>query len=147
MVPHQERGAKKIAEEIVHRKSNHFPKMSPVSRKFYPKMMTSFKNVSSEYDKGFYTSDACIGCGLCSKLCSCNNITIESKKPVLHHKCVGCMSCVAYCPKKAIQFKAPDAYVQLDNIITRKLKLPDSRTRYHHPRVLPSELIAKRTTV
>lgn len=147
MVPHSGKNAHKIAREIAMRTKRDFPKMSPISRKLYPKMMTPFKNVQQDYDKGFYASDACVGCGLCSKICSCHNITIENNKPVFHHQCEGCMSCVSYCPKKAIQFKTPEEYLQLNNVISNKLKLPENRTRYHHPGVSASELIKERTIV
>lgn len=147
MVPHSGKKAHKIAREIAMQTKRDFPKMSPISRKLYPKMMTPFKNVGQYFDKGFYTSDACVGCGLCSKICSCHNITIENNKPVFHHQCEGCMSCVSYCPRKAIQFKTPEEYLQLNNAISKKLKLPENRTRYHHPEVPASDLIKGRTMI
>lgn len=147
MVPHSEKGAHKIAKEIAVLKNRNFPKMSPISRRLYGKMMVPFKNVQVHYDKGFYASDACIGCGLCSKICACHNITIENGKPLFHHSCVGCMSCVAYCPKKAIQFQTPKEYLQLNNAISKKLKLPETRTRYHHPKVSAANLIKERTLI
>ena len=37
--------------------------------------------------KAFTTSDACIGCGQCAKLCPTNNITIQNGKPVWGGDC------------------------------------------------------------
>lgn len=68
-------------------------------------------------------------------------ITISDKRPVWNHSCEGCNACVVYCPTKAIQFKTPDAYIRLDNIITRKLGLPENRTRYHNPYITAADLM------
>lgn len=141
MVPLSERKSRKIGKEILARKLRAYPKMSLVTKWLYPKMMIPFINVQHEYDKGFYTSDACIGCEVCRKVCPCKNITFSSQRPVWNHSCEGCNACVVYCPTKAIQFKTPDAYNRLDNIITRKLGLPEKRTRYHNPYVSASDLM------
>ena len=123
------------------RKRRKYPAMSPVSKWLYPKMMTPFLNIQQEYDKGFYTSDVCIGCEVCRKICPCKNITFLGKRPVWNHTCEGCNACVAYCPTKAVQFQAPDAYIRLNNMITRRLGLPEKRTRYHNPYVTAADLI------
>lgn len=140
MVPFMERGAKKIGKEIAAGKQKKYPTMSPISKCLYSKMMTPFLNIQHEYDKGFYSSDACIGCEICRKVCPCKNITFIEGRPVWNHACEGCNACVVYCPTKAIQFKTPDAYTKLNNIITRRLGLPDKRTRYHNPYIVATDL-------
>lgn len=141
MVPLAERKAIKIGKEIAGRRLRKYPAMSPVSKWLYPKMMTPFLNVQHEYDKGFYASDACIGCEVCRRVCPCSNITFLDKRPVWNHACEGCSAYVAYCPTKAVQFKTPEAYIRLNNIITRRLGLPESRTRYHNPYITAAELM------
>lgn len=141
MVPYSDRKAAKIGKEISAKKVRMFPHMSPVSRRLYKKMMVPFIDVEQEYDKGFFTSEKCIGCEVCKKVCPCNNIIMQEGRPVWNHSCLGCNACVVYCPNKAIQFKTPEAYVKLDNIISRKLGLPEKRTRYHNPYITAADLM------
>lgn len=147
MVPLAERKTRKIGKDIAGKKQKKFPAMSPVSKWLYPKIMMPFMSIQQEYDKGFYVSDVCIGCETCRKVCPCNNITFLGKRPVWNHNCEGCNACVAYCPTKAIQFETPEAYVKLDNIITRRLGLPEKRTRYHNPYVTAADLAKDRESV
>lgn len=141
MTPHSRKRAISVSKKIAKQIKNKYPKMSFITRKLYPKMMMPFINIQHEYDKGFYPSNDCIGCGLCARICPLHNITIQDKHPTFNHKCIGCNACVVYCPKKAIQFKTPEAYVKLNNIITRKLGLPQKRKRYHHPDITAQDLI------
>ena len=54
--------------------------------------------------KDFYSTDACIGCGKCAKLCPLNNIKIENKKPIWGNQCTHCMACIGNCPTRAIEY-------------------------------------------
>ena len=147
MVPHSDACARRIGKQIAAQKTNKYPRMSPITRSRYDKMMVPFLNVQHEYDKGFYTSDSCAGCGLCQKICPCKNITMTDKKPQWNHSCLGCNACVVYCPKKAILFKTPAAYEKLDNLITHRLGLPENRTRYHHPNITAKDLISDKAQI
>ncbi len=140
-VPKTDKVARKVGLEISNRKIRRFPKMSPVARMLYKPLMQPFINVQHEFDKGFYTNDKCISCHLCQRICSLNNITFDNNRPVWNNKCIGCNACVVYCPTKAIQYNTPQAYRELNNIITRRLGLPDKRTRYHNPHITANDLI------
>ena len=141
MVPLSDRTGRKIGREIVDRKQRSAPKMSSITRRLYNKMMTPFLEVQSEYDKGFYTSEACIGCEICRRVCPCENISFRDGHPVWNHRCIGCNACVVFCPNSAILFQTPEAYRKLDNAITRRLGLPEGRTRYHNPYITAKDMM------
>lgn len=44
-------------------------------------------------------TDLCIDCKLCSRQCFCH-LPVAEKKQIVSAECIGCMACVAACPKK-----------------------------------------------
>ena len=54
--------------------------------------------------RDFHTTDKCIGCGKCVKLCPLNNITWRDRKPVWGDNCTHCMACIGNCPAEAIEY-------------------------------------------
>jgi len=52
----------------------------------------------------FYTTEACIGCGKCARLCPLNNISLVDKAPVWGDACTHCMACIGNCPTEAIEY-------------------------------------------
>ena len=54
--------------------------------------------------KDFYSTDQCIGCGKCVKLCPLNNIEMVNGKPVWSENCTHCMACIGNCPTQAIEY-------------------------------------------
>lgn len=147
MIPRMERGIKKIGREIAAGKTRAYPRMSPLARKLFPKLMTPYLEVEHEYDKGFSTDGRCTGCGTCAKVCPTRNIAIEGGRPVWNHRCHGCMACVSYCPTKAIQFKTPEAYERLGTPISKRLCLPEKRKRYHNPFVRAADLMRDKHSI
>ena len=55
-------------------------------------------------DEPFFSTDACISCGMCAKVCPLQNITIENGRPHWNGHCNTCDACYHYCPKNAIQY-------------------------------------------
>lgn len=46
---------------------------------------------------------ACVGCGLCAKICAHDApVMVEGKTHIDHDKCVGCGRCIAICPRDAV---------------------------------------------
>lgn len=54
--------------------------------------------------KDFYTTDKCVGCNKCAKLCPLNNITVIDKVAKWGTECSHCMACIANCPTEAIEY-------------------------------------------
>lgn len=55
-------------------------------------------------DKPFFTTDDCISCGKCAKVCPVQNITMENGRPHWNGHCNTCDACYHHCPKHAIQY-------------------------------------------
>ncbi len=62
---------------------------------FYPAFVSA---------KKFYATDACTGCGKCTKVCPLNNVSIKDEKPVWGNQCTHCMACICKCPEEAIEY-------------------------------------------
>lgn len=70
-------------------------------------IITPFAPVWTKYKlvaKDFYTTDQCVGCKICEKVCPLNNIKIEDKRPKWGESCTHCMACISKCPKNAIEY-------------------------------------------
>lgn len=52
----------------------------------------------------FKVSDACTGCGRCSRICPMANITIAGRHPSWGPDCTGCLACYHACPAHAISY-------------------------------------------
>ena len=144
MIPYMEKQLQKVSQEISGKKTREYPRMSPITRRRFDKVMGPYLAIENEYDKGFYTDDRCKGCGICAKVCPTCNITMEENRPKWNHHCHGCNGCVAYCPTKAIQFKTPPAYKELGTLITKILCFTEKRKRYHHPLIKAKDLMKDR---
>ena len=55
-------------------------------------------------DKKYLSTDKCISCGKCVKICPLQNITLEDGCPKWHGNCTMCMACYHHCPVNAIQY-------------------------------------------
>lgn len=54
--------------------------------------------------KKFYSTEACISCGKCVKVCPLNNVRLKNGKPVWGKDCTHCMACINKCPAEAIEY-------------------------------------------
>ena len=54
--------------------------------------------------KKFYTTDKCISCGKCERVCPLNNIRLVDGRPLWADNCTHCMACISKCPWEAIEY-------------------------------------------
>lgn len=54
--------------------------------------------------KKFYSTNKCIGCGKCEKVCPLHNIELKNGKPMWGKNCTHCMACITSCPVEAIEY-------------------------------------------
>ncbi|MFA6379420.1 MAG: EFR1 family ferrodoxin [Candidatus Omnitrophota bacterium] len=78
--------------------------------------------------KGFWFTEACTRCGLCSKVCPVSNIVMQNEKPSWLTHCQHCMACLQWCPEEAIQYK----------------KATFGKKRYHHPGVAAKDIMGQK---
>ena len=55
-------------------------------------------------DRKFRVSEACVGCGLCSRVCPTRNIDLKDGRPHWNGRCTHCMACITRCPEQAIEY-------------------------------------------
>ena len=82
---------------------------------------------TEDFASFYASSEECNGCGICVKLCSENNISLENGRPVWKQNCQICLACFHNCPKKAVSHKG------------RGEEIP----RYRHPEIKINELFAR----
>jgi len=73
----------------------------------------------------YYTTEACVHCGKCVKVCPVGNITIGDGKVTFGSNCQQCMACIQWCPERAIAHP----------------NVPAGRKRYHHPEFTIDDMI------
>jgi ferredoxin len=78
-------------------------------------------------DKNFHATDACIHCGLCKKVCPVGNIVISEGVPRWQGSCQGCLACLHWCPKEAVQYKQSTV----------------KKGRYHHPEIKAEDIFPR----
>ena len=65
----------------------------------HPGAMMGFKR----QDKGFTANDACVSCGICTRICPRKNIHLVDGRPTWHQDCEACNACILWCPQTAIR--------------------------------------------
>lgn len=84
-----------------------------------------FFDMVKHMDHGFWVNDKCNACGVCTKICPVDNISLEDDSTIYHNNCEQCFACISWCPQEAIEFRQSTM----------------NRKRYHHPEIGLNEMI------
>lgn len=57
---------------------------------------------TKSYSDQLKISNACTGCGLCTRLCPADNLTLKNGKAAAGKHCTMCYRCISSCPARAI---------------------------------------------
>ncbi len=149
-VPKTEKKLKRIAEEIASGKEKDYPRASSFIKRRRDKVMIPYLELQKYADNPFTISEDCVSCGICSKVCPCNNIKLVEGMPAFQHHCANCMACVVSCPKRAIGYDIEQGDRKLLDAMTSKtplvkvMGLPKKRKLYRNPYINTADLIRNR---
>lgn len=149
-VPKAEKKLKRIAEEIASGKEKDYPRASSFIKRRRDKVMIPYLELQKYADNPFTISEDCVSCGICSKVCPCNNIKLVEGMPAFQHHCANCMACVVSCPKRAIGYDIEQGDRKLLNAMSSKTPLvkvmgiPKKRKLYRNPYINTADLIRNR---
>lgn len=153
MVPRMERRLRQIAGDIAGRKERAYPKANRIVKARRDKTMTPYLDVQKYADYPFTVSERCVGCGLCTKVCPCNNIELRGGRPEFRHHCAQCMACVVNCPKRAIGYEVKEGDLNGLSLSNKKIPLvklmglPAKRKLYRNPYITAADLSKERLTI
>lgn len=61
-----------------------------------------FYKKTMNYSDQLKISDACTGCGQCTRLCPMGNLTLKNNRAAAGNRCTMCYRCISTCPAQAI---------------------------------------------
>ena len=98
-------------------------------KQFYQGFMKMTAEKGHMYSFPLYgVTEACVGCGTCTRVCPRGCIHLENGRPVYDYTdCVNCMGCAHACPQNAIKLVC--------------VKEPNPNARYRNPNITLAELI------
>ncbi len=127
---------KKVDEHIaslqadIHAQKRMIQPATAGEKEFYQGYLAIKKEKGPMYSFPLYRiTEACVGCGTCTRICPRGCIRLEDKRPVYNYSnCINCMACAQACPKVAIKLACVEE--------------PNPNARYRNPNITLAELIA-----
>jgi len=118
--------ADEIIEAVVEKRSHAVETTGPLANMLGALVNGAARESFRKADRAFASTDACVSCGICERVCPRENVTLEGGRPAWHHDCEFCYACVAWCPRNAITLGgcAPEAPahhpdVTVDDVVWR----------------------------
>ena len=125
---------KKVEEHLadiradIYARKNLIAEVTDADRAVHQQFLDYMKQMPSDtWQHLLRITDACVGCGICQKVCPSASIRIVNGKAVhIPGNCQTCFACAHACPQKAIQLTIPEknpdaryrnAHISLDEII------------------------------
>lgn len=123
---HEDEQLTQIKADLIAHKKWHAP-VSDEDREFRNSVVKQYGEMLPVNTQDILlVTDACVGCGLCSRVCPRDNFKIENGKAVNTGDCEYCLACAHACPQKAIIMKAGETNPQ---------------ARYRHEKISLAEII------
>ena len=98
-------------------------------KRFYAGFMKMTEEKGHMYSFPLYAvTDACVGCGTCTRVCPRGCIRLENGRPAYDYtNCINCMACAHACPQLAIKLAC--------------VQEPNPNARYRNPHVPLADII------
>lgn len=118
---------KKVDEHIaairtdIDNRKNRIAEVTDTDRTAHQQFLARMKQMPSDaWQHLLRVTDACVGCGICEKVCPSASVRIINGMAVhISRNCQTCLACAHACPQKAIQLTIPE-------------KNPNARYRNEH---------------
>ena len=124
--------AKKEADKVVYKIQNDIPtkvKKDPPLKlmTFMSKTFNGWLGIKDIFSTKaeYFTTDACVRCGTCERICPVGNIKADSLLITFGDNCQQCMACIQWCPERAVSHP----------------NVPKDRKRYHHPDITIEDMM------
>ena len=90
-----------------------------------------------------FNPDTCVRCGLCVKTCAMGHLRMTEDGPAATGRgaCMGCMQCVAVCPRQAVRYNGDTAITEAPADPVEKLIMTRRSIRKFKPEAPDRELI------
>ena len=103
--------------------------VTQADRNWHEKYLKMRKANPIDVESGiFRVTEACIGCGICTRVCPTGRIGIVNQHAEYHemNQCQMCLACVHHCPQNAIRLTIPEK---------------NPKARYHNENIRLSEIV------